>query len=498
VLCVWLPNWPRQRPKGAREHELTDREALQRLVDCCEQFSPTVGLEPSPAPECLLLDVTGLAPLFQGEAALVEHIAREFRRRGFTIRLALADTLGAAWAVAHYEPLERDVTMTDEATVLPPGHGRAALAALPLEALRLAPKTSQTLRELGLARIGQLSSLPRAGLAIRFGAELLLRLDQAAGEVAEVWESHHPSPEAHEAWIFEPPTDRHDLIEHALGRLAERVVGQLADRRRGVQQLECRMRGQTTARARFSVGLFRPSATPRHLEELLKLRLETHALAEPLAGLELSVTTSAPLEERQRELFAGAAGAPAQRVGDDSRALALLIDRLSNRLGREAVVHARLLPDAQPEFAWRYEPAIRTSEGGRRRKEGKEGKEGARSQESGVRRGKSKRRKPDKLSSSPTSDFRLPTLSRPLHLLPQPLPLAVVSIVPDGPPRVFTWGGAEWRIERAWGPERIQTGWWRAASVGRDYYRAETAAGQWFWLFRQLTDGRWFLHGVFE
>ncbi len=574
MLCVWLPNWPRQRPKGAREHELTDREALKRLVAWCEQFSPTVGLESSSAPESLLFDVTGLAPLFHGEAALIEHVAREFRRRGYTVRLALADTLGAAWAMAHYgpqkigtltssatekrtvaefvripnveEPIgtltssateERTVAefviipnveepigtltssatealtvaefvripnveepigtltssatefryMTDEAIILPPGHGLAALASLPLEALRLTPETVRTLRELGLVRIGQLSSLQRAGLATRFGGEPLLRLDQAAGEVAEVPEVHHPPPEARANWTFEPPTARHDLIDWALGRLVERVVDQLADRRRGVQQLECRMRGQTTAHARFSVGLFRPSVTPRHLEELVKLRLETHPLAEPVAGLELLVTATAPLEERQRELFAGAAGVTAQRGGDDSRALALLIDRLSNRLGRAAVVRARLLPDAQPEFAWRYEPAIGRSEVGSRKSERK-----------------SNRHKRDKLSSSPTSDlrlptlFRLPTLSRPLCLLPQPLPLVVGSIVPDRPPRVFASGGVERRIERTWGPERIQTGWWRAPSVARDYYRVETAGGQWFWLFRQLTDGRWFLHGVFE
>jgi protein ImuB len=89
-------------------------------------------------------------------------------------------------------------------------------------------------------------------------------------------------------------------------------------------------------------------------------------------------------------------------------------------------------------------------------------------------------------------------LSRPLRLFPQPFALDVVSVVPDGPPLVFTWGGMERRIERTWGPERIQTGWWRARGVGRDYYRVETSLGHRFWLFRQLADGRWFLHGVFE
>ncbi len=95
---------------------LAARAALAQLAGWCEQFSPTVGLEnagrenvglkdaglENSSPESLFLDVTGLAPLFGGEAALVERMARAFAQRGFTARLALADTIGAAWAVARY------------------------------------------------------------------------------------------------------------------------------------------------------------------------------------------------------------------------------------------------------------------------------------------------------------------------------------------------------------------------------------------------------------
>jgi protein ImuB len=58
--------------------------------------------------------------------------------------------------------------------------------------------------------------------------------------------------------------------------------------------------------------------------------------------------------------------------------------------------------------------------------------------------------------------------------------------------------GQEHRIDQVWGPERIETGWWRGPMVARDYYRVETALGRRFWLFRRLADGRWFLHGPFE
>ena len=76
--------------------------------------------------------------------------------------------------------------------------------------------------------------------------------------------------------------------------------------------------------------------------------------------------------------------------------------------------------------------------------------------------------------------------------------IEVVSIVPEGPPLRFRWRQEEHTIRWSWGPERIETGWWREQHVRRDYYRVETAAGSWFWLFRRREDGHWFVHGVFE
>jgi protein ImuB len=70
--------------------------------------------------------------------------------------------------------------------------------------------------------------------------------------------------------------------------------------------------------------------------------------------------------------------------------------------------------------------------------------------------------------------------------------------MPDGPPLKFSHSGGQHQVARTWGPERIETGWWRSQPVGRDYYRVETTTGRRFWLFRRLRDGRWFLHGTFE
>jgi protein ImuB len=74
----------------------------------------------------------------------------------------------------------------------------------------------------------------------------------------------------------------------------------------------------------------------------------------------------------------------------------------------------------------------------------------------------------------------------------------VTSAVPDGPPFRFWWAGKEHRITRSWGPERIETGWWRGRDVQRDYYIIATDEGTRFWIFRRPLDGCWFLHGCFD
>jgi len=83
-------------------------------------------------------------------------------------------------------------------------------------------------------------------------------------------------------------------------------------------------------------------------------------------------------------------------------------------------------------------------------------------------------------------------------LLPQPLPIPTTSVVPDGPPVRFRWGDVDYSIARSWGPERIETGWWRGQDVHRDYYLVETISGARFWIYRRRDDGRWFLHGCFD
>jgi protein ImuB len=534
-------NGTRSVPITLPHDPAADLAELARLAEHCERFSPLVGWETAEAargqrsevgqagrvhesalademhqPDGLFLDVTGIGVLFGGEEWLVGEVVADMARLGYTAHVAVADTIGAAWAGASQrargqEPEwvqgsgfrvqeetrnaelgarseKADVTAVLSTQYLVPGTSSpvpspqplapfrvpsSTLRALPLESLRLPAETLDLLAQLGLKQLGDLLALPRASLRARFGERLLLRLDQLTGAAQETIVPYRPPPKFAAEWVLEYPAERQDVIGQILRELVGRVAVQLAERREGVVELHCRLDCAPGNPVRMSIGLFRPSADARHLWDLVRMQLEQTRLLGAVGRITVQAGITATLENRQGQLFAGGRD-------EADRQLALFIDRVTSRLGPEAVLRPQLTADPLPE---RAVGRMRNAECGMRNKK--------RIQVSGFR-------VQDK-NSARHSALRIPhsALHRPLFLR-QPLPLDAVSVVPDGPPITFRHEGQLHRVLAHWGPERIESGWFRGQSVRRDYYRVLTTAGLRFWLFRRLDDGKWHLHGEFS
>jgi protein ImuB len=515
-----LASYAEHGPPHLELHDpLADRLALESLAEWCQRFSPSVGLEEGESPESLLLDVSGLGELFGGERALAQRVVRQFEDRNLAARVAIADTLGAAWAVAHFAELE----MTDAGKgagkgdkplfsgglsslfrplIVPPGRAHSAIAPLSVAALRLPGETCALLADLGLRRIEQVEALARSTLRARFGPAVLARLDQASGAAAEAIVARALPPECQFEWLFEYPTGRREMIDYGLAQLIARACQALARQRRGILRLRCCFETENRQAQEFMVGMYRPSANERHVGELARLKLEALRFGRPVAAIRLTVLATDRLGYRQQEIFADA-----HAGGESPRELAVLVDRLSNRLGAQAVLRPWLLAGAQPEFTCQYRPlaSLAAHRDKRRNRGGQFGRarllpsrehwQNASGTHStggqatpGIRK-KSRGKDADATRGVPGD--------RPLHLRARPLPLGVVGIAPEGPPAQFHLAGRDHRVARVWGPERIETGWWRTRCVRRDYYQVETSGGQRFWLFRELNSGAWFLHGEF-
>jgi protein ImuB len=424
-----------------------DRAALLALAVGCERYSPCVGLEEAEHPECLLLDITGVSPLFGGEPSLAERIDREFSKQGYEARLAIADSVGAAWAAARF------LAQPHQPAVLPPGRSDL-LGPLPLEGLRLSEVDLSRLHRLGLKTIQQVAQLDRHALPPRFSPELNLRLAQFWGERHELITPCRPAPKFEVAHFLEEPTTHPQAIEQLARILLQRLLAPLEARQAGLRQLCCEFVLESKPSRNLSLRLCEPAADPVHLAELLQLKFAELQLDGPLLGMRMTACEISPLFWPQQELFA-------DRPRHDARCLSTLLNRLSSRLGRDAVVRPRLRADPVPEQAVEFVPATEAE-------------------------------------SDPFAHFAkvfLP-VDRPTCLWPRPQPVEVHADPLRGHPCDLWWNGSQFPIARSWGPERIESGWWRGPEVRRDYYHVEATDGRRFWLFRRLTDHRWFLHGA--
>ncbi|AZO60499.1 DNA polymerase Y family protein [Mesorhizobium sp. M1A.F.Ca.IN.020.30.1.1] len=441
-----------------------DRRLLEGLADWCDRYTPLVAID---GEDGLFLDVTGCTHLFGGERAMQDEILTRFFQQGFDVRAGLASTPGAAWAAARFHG-DRIVAGGEEAALLSP---------LPLSALRIAPETRASLESVGLRTAGAVMAAPRAPLARRFGATLLLRLDQALGRLDEAVSPRLPvAPLSVERHLAEPIVLTDD-IERLVSRLAVALKADLERRGEGARALALLLFRVDGLVSRIAVGTSRPMREPQLIRKLFHERLT--ALEQTIdAGfgfdlVRLSVLSVAAFDMLQGDL--------AGETSDDDADIALFADRVRARLGEAAVLKPVIVDSHLPERAVTTVPFAEAPQ----------------------------RRMPPKPDRTAPPMTIFPP-ERPVRLFRSPEPIEVPATeIPEGPPMNFRWRRALYRVARAEGPERIAAEWWRQLpgeeeAPTRDYYRIEDSEGRRYWLYRQglyssasQAAPRWFMHGVF-
>lgn len=493
AMCPVLVTRPRNPPA-----EAAFLAALRRWAG---RFSPWVAEEP---PEALLIDLTGAAHLFGGEAAVLEAVAADCAGLGLTVRAGIADTPGTAWALARFgdgrgivphrtgDAIDQEARATRSRAVrrhsrdparaqaqalagpagagaagpagriAAPGQTRQALAPLPLAALRLEPDTVAALARLGLRRVGDILGMPRAPLTRRFGIGLVRRLDQALGVEPEPVSPAPPPRRFAVRLSFPEPIGLAEDIMAGIDRLLPALCGRLAAAGRGARRLRLDVLRSDQATQRLELGLARPSAEPERLRPLLALRLEVIEPGFGIDALRLEAHVTEPQPPRQQRGPVGPAGAEAPPRGTGA-ALDDLIGRLGARIGLEAITRLAPAESHIPEKAAQVLAAA---------------------------------------YSAPAPDWPRPTRPRPLWLLSRPEPLALPES--PQPPARFRWRRRDLAVAGATGPERIAPEWWLDdpdwRSGPRDYWRVETTGGERLWLFYAHggeVPGGWFVHGTF-
>jgi protein ImuB len=469
-----------------------DDAALRRLALWATRYTPTASplcrelWNETNGADGFFLDIEGSSHLFGGEERLLADLAGRLENFGLTVRLAVADTPGVAWAISRFHKASL--------FILPSGEEAEALSPLPIEALRLTGETRTALRRLGFKTVGTLIDKPRAPFAARFAAELLRRLDQTLGRVDEPLVPVVAPPVYHSLHYLLEPVVTAEAIVARVRRLMQNLVHALTRDDAGARRLRLCLYRVDGAVETIEIGLTAPTRSVSHVARLIDLKLEAFAALDDAGfGFEtigLAVTRAEPMPAQQTEFTSASLPSPASGGGsgwghgDRAERCAALVDALRQRLGPHSVRRFEPVTSHLPERAEVLPPV-------------------------------------DNAASACAHSWSEPEqrpLARPLLLLPQAEPAEVTALVPEGPPRRFSWRGVTYDVAGAQGPERIGAEWWRKPHLSahsresgderphdftRDYYLVEDLGGHRFWFYREglyereTAASRWFVHGLF-
>lgn len=418
-----------------------EEQLLRAMAAWCLRYTPVAATD---SPDGLLLDISGCPHLWGGEAPYLEELTAKLCRIGYEVRPAIADTIGAAWAISRYGK---------GPCIIDSGMQAEAIRTLPPAALRLDAGTTGRLDRLGLRTIGHFMNMPRPALRRRFGPSLLTRLDQALGHEIEALDPVQPPVPYLERLPCPEPIRTATGIGIALRRLLEALCARLEREELGMRSAVLKAFRIDGNIQQISIGTACPSRNAEHLFRLFDLKI---GRLQPDLGFELFILEAPVVEALTplQEMLWNTAG-----TGDE-KSVAELLDRIAGRFGINAI--HRYLPDEHywPERS--YRPAA-------------------------------------SLTEEPETAWR--SAQRPVHLLPRPEQIEVTVALPDYPPMLFRYGGRLLRIVKADGPERIEREWWLDEGEYRDYYCVEDEAGARYWLFRlgsyAATEPTWYLHGFF-
>ena len=408
-------------------------EVLQELAGWAIRFTPAVSIA---LPSALLLDIHSSLKFFGGLAQLQERLINGLDRWGYEVMFACAPTALASLWLAR---------TSSEVIILEPSELSGKLAALPIECLHWSGAALNMLLEIGARTLGEVTRLPRDGLAQRIGPEKLLELDRGFGRQPEAQKFYRPPKMFHAVQELSLETADCRLLLESLKSLLARLRAFLLIHQGSIQVLWLHLYHYSEPVTLIRIGLLRSTTDTAYLLDMIRIHFDGFQFSAPVVSIGLQTDLAAESsQELAKDLFGHR---------PDSAAGAIeLMEQLRARLGSRAVYGIRWVSEHRPEVAWK---AVSPPE-------------------------KTKRFADSRLVGDRTGH-------RPLWMLVEPLVLETAR----GKPVFLDILNLES------GPERIEAGWWDGGDIWRDYYIARNLRGMRLWVFRDCRESRWYLHGLF-
>jgi protein ImuB len=437
-----------------------DQDMLEQTGTWALQFTPSVSLQSALAPQGLLLEVSASLNLFKGLEPLLSHLHLGMREFGLNASISSAPTATGAWLLALAGRAQHGAHANSLANL------HSKMADLDLHWFAHAKPHIATLNSMGVRSVRDFLRLPRAGLARRFGQELLDELDRALGKKPELRLWFNAPAEFHIKLELLAQVEHAQALMFAGKRMFIQLAAWLVVQHCAVRAYRLQAFHDCATPTTIDVELADPCIEAERMTNLLRERLDRITLPEAAHTLTLEARDIIKLDDAQRSVTADLF--PATATGNDADwsvsdlrgALARLVERLQNRLGRDQVLRIGLAQDHRPEAAY-HTSTLKQSD-------------------------------LDRLSKPSTSSvqYTQDSLPRPLWLLQEPIPMSERNNRP--------WYRGQLNLLA--GPERIESGWWDQSLVQRDYFIAEDEHANLFWIFRtraSQASNQWYVQGRF-
>ena len=456
-----------------------DLQVLQKLAHRCYRLSPIVGIEreiedpkADPIYSGILIDITGTERIYSDERALLSDISTRLERSKLSVRCAIAPSIGAAWAFARFSENALSITPRNANSA----DIRARLAELPVAALRLSPQVEESLESIGIEQIGQLFMLPRKKLAVRFGVELINRIDQALGYAAEQIKPVLVSQPLVIHKVFEPYLYKIEAVQLAVVKLLQFAFEKLAARGMLVAGFEIVLEQIEPSGKRTTSTKELPLAyainTASALKSVISAALETLLIHGEVKSITIIARHLQRAQAKQTTLTSDQSNDLSSEITNEisENAKRDLLNNFSLRLGPERINALELRSSYIPEESFSYRSVDQVN----------------------------------KTTSTQALSSELPTsnlLMLPPYLLNPPESIQAIAMLPDHPPASIRWNKESHKVISALPAAKVSSEWWKedlsiSQPSTRDYFAIQDDSGRWLWIYRDTASQQWFVHGL--
>jgi protein ImuB len=447
-----------------------DCRALYKLAVWCLRFSPLVGLDSElysarkrgelgsvdSLHYGITIDLTGTERIHGDTPSFCKRLAKLFKDRS---RIAVAPTIGGAWALSRYATTTPCIAPSLPALI-------EALNPLQTRSLRIEPGCVERLTDIGVYTINDLLALPRHTLGQRFGKQLLYRLNQALGSLEERLHTVTPSQRYARHKIFEPPLSHRRAITMAIEQLFLELLRELRASQISARSFILTLEDTNAQSTHKEFPLASATNDTKHLLAIIEPIIDSMRFCGEIHAIRLQARFMGQTTPAQRS-FTGRSDDPSEIA----RSYKELLNSFSIRIGKDRVSIASLHHSYIPEHSFSYTSAItgNTSD------------------------------TPSVMEHAAPYNLK----ERPSTLFAKPERITTIAMLPDKPPSFIQWRKKHLPIIYGIGPERIAPEWWRGDLQRenfstRDYFTVQDRSGRWLWVFRDQQTQEWFVHGVWS